>query len=472
MTSLQMVVLAGGSGTRLWPLSRELYPKQFLKLTDSTSPFQQTCLRTQKLCPLPPIVVCNQEHRFLVVEQCRQIDQDWAAIILEPEARNTAPAIALAALQSLAAGADEEPVLLVLPSDHHVPDKRAFEDLVQQALPAALDGQLVTFGITPNKPHTGYGYIRQGEPRADGSFRVGRFEEKPNLENAKAYLSAGDYLWNSGIFCFKPSVYLQELERHQPQMYQACRQAVQETKKDLEFLRPGPSFLRSPAQSIDYAIMEVTQAACVLPTPIEWNDLGSWDALWEVSDKDEDNNVLRGDVSQLDTHNCFVQSEDRLVAAIGLDDLIVVDTSDALLVAAKDRSADVSTLVKRMKSQSRSEPVSHTRVYRPWGSYESIDSGGRYQVKLITVNPGACLSLQKHFHRAEHWIVVHGTALVTCDDSEQLVYENQSTYIPIGSTHRLENPGKLPLELIEVQIGSYLGEDDIVRFEDNYGRSE
>ena len=463
------VILSGGSGTRLWPLSREGHPKQFLALAGEQSMLQATWTRVAELAgDNAPLVVTNEAHRFMVAEQLRQVGCTPAAILLEPIGRNTAPAIAAAALAATAYGGD--PLLLVLPSDHVIADEQAFRSAVCEAIPAATEGALVTFGIVPTAPETGYGYIQAAA--GNGVREVLRFVEKPDAATARAWLDEGGYFWNSGMFLFRAGRYLEELARHRPDILAACRNAWAGAKRDTDFLRLERSaFEACPADSIDYAVMEKTDAARVLPVDIGWNDVGSWAALWQVAEHDGDGNARHGDVMALDCRDSYAWSERRLVALIGLDGVVVVDTDDALLVASKDRVQQVKDIVARLKDGDRGEAVLHRKVYRPWGAYDSIDMAERFQVKRITVKPGAALSLQMHHHRAEHWVVVSGTARVTRGDDVFLLGENESTFIPMGTRHRLENPGKVPLELIEVQSGSYLGEDDIVRFEDVYGRS-
>ena len=469
MTDLVPVLLSGGSGTRLWPLSRETHPKQFQPLVGEQSLLQATW---QRLAGLPgmaaPIVVANEEHRFMVAEQLRQVGAAPSAIVLEPVGRNTAPAIAVAALQAMEGGRD--PLLLVLPSDHVIADAAGFRAAVQEARRGAAEqGSLVTFGIVPTGPETGYGYIKAAPGEAVRA--VDRFVEKPDLATAQAYVASGDYFWNSGMFLFRASAYLAELEKFAPAMVGAAMAALAGGKRDVDFLRlDRAAFEACPADSIDYAVMEKTDAAAVLPINVGWNDVGSWSALWEIADQDPDGNAHHGDVLALGCKNTLAWGGRRLISLLGLQDVIVVDTDDALLVAARDQVQQVKDIVARLKAENRPQAAIHRKVYRPWGSYDGIDSGERFQVKRIVVKPGAALSLQMHHHRAEHWIVVSGSARVTCDDKVFLLAENQSTYIPLGSKHRLENPGKVPLELIEVQSGSYLGEDDIVRFEDVYGR--
>ncbi|PZS53355.1 mannose-1-phosphate guanylyltransferase/mannose-6-phosphate isomerase [Stenotrophomonas maltophilia] len=467
MSSIQPVILSGGSGTRLWPLSREAYPKQFLPLAGKLTMLQATWQRVAPLAARGPLVIANEEHRFVAAEQLQQVGAEPAAIILEPVGRNTAPAIAVAALEATRDGADA--LLLVLPSDHVITDEATFRNAVQAAASAAEAGKLVTFGIVPTGPETGYGYIKAAG--GQGLRAVERFVEKPDLETATGYVSSGQYYWNSGMFLFKASRYLQELERFQPEMLARSRQAWQQARRDADFTRlDKDAFTAVPSDSIDYAVMEKTADAVVIPLDAGWNDVGSWTALRDVSQQDGDGNAHQGDVIAIDCRNTYAYAQ-RLVAMVGLDDVIVVETDDAVLVGKADRMQEVKTVVAQLKAEGRSEATWHRKVYRPWGAYDSIDNGERFQVKRITVKPGGTLSLQMHHHRAEHWIVVSGTAEVTRGSEVILLSENQSTYIPLGVTHRLRNPGKLPLELIEVQSGSYLGEDDIVRFEDTYGRS-
>lgn len=476
MASVQPVLLSGGSGTRLWPLSREAYPKQFLALAADDTMLQATWRRVAPLSPAAPLVVANEEHRFLVAEQLRVIGAPAARIVLEPVGRNTAPAIAAAALVAMADGSD--PLLLVLPSDHVVRDAEAFRAAVQAATPAAEAGALVTFGIVPQAPETGFGYIQADagpSKPGEGVRRVLRFVEKPDAATAQAYLDDGGYFWNSGMFLFRASRYLEELGRHRPDILVAARAACAHLDHDAlsqggEFLRlDRDAFAASPSESIDYAVMEKTDAAMVLPVDIGWNDVGSWSALWEVSEQDGDGNAHHGDVIAIDSRNSYAYAR-RLVALVGVDDLVVVETDDAVLVAAKDKVQEVKQVVARLKADQRSQAALHREVHRPWGSYDSVDAGDGFQVKRIKVKPGASLSLQSHERRAEHWIVVRGTARVTRNNDVFELFANQSTYIPIGAKHRLENPGTDMLELIEVQSGDYLGEDDIVRYEDVYGR--
>jgi mannose-1-phosphate guanylyltransferase/mannose-6-phosphate isomerase len=465
------VIMAGGKGSRLWPLSRELYPKQFLTVSGELSMLQQTVARLTGMEHSAPLLICNEEHRFIAAEQLRLGGLSHSGIILEPVGRNTAPAIALAALQALKnAKQDEDPILLVLAADHLIEDTSAFQTSVSKALPFAKDGKLVTFGIVPTVPETGYGYIKAGQPQGD-AFTVAQFVEKPDLNTAQNYLASGDYYWNSGMFLFKASRYLEELKKHSPEILLACEESMQESIPDMDFVRVDiEAFQRCPDDSIDYAVMEKTESSMVIPMDAGWSDVGSWSALWEVSEKDENNNVIKGDVIAVNSANNYLHSNNKLIAVVGIDNLVVVETKDAILVAHKDQVQDVKTIVNHLKAIGRTEHKIHREVYRPWGKYDSLDVGSRDQVKRITVKPGAKLSIQMHHHRAEHWIVVSGTAKVTNGDRTILLTENESTYIPIGQIHALENPGVLPLELIEVQSGSYLGEDDIVRFEDRYGR--
>ena len=467
MNTVQPVILSGGSGTRLWPLSREAYPKQFLPLAGKLTMLQATWQRVAPIASRGPLVIANEEHRFVAAEQLQQVGAEPAAIILEPVGRNTAPAIAVAALEATRDGNDA--LLLVLPSDHVITDEAAFRAAVQAAAGAAETGKLVTFGIVPTGPETGYGYIKAAD--GQGVRAVERFVEKPDLDTATGYVASGQYYWNSGMFLFKASRYLQELERFQPEMLAGSRSAWQQARRDADFTRlDKDAFAAVTSDSIDYAVMEKTADAVVIPLDAGWNDVGSWTALRDVSQQDGDGNAHQGDVIAIDCRNTYAYGQ-RLVAMVGLDDVIVVETDDAVLVGKADRMQEVKTVVAQLKADGRSEATWHRKVYRPWGAYDSIDNGERFQVKRITVKPGGTLSLQMHHHRAEHWIVVSGTAEVTRGDEVILLSENQSTYIPLGVTHRLRNPGKLPLELIEVQSGSYLGEDDIVRFEDTYGRS-
>jgi mannose-1-phosphate guanylyltransferase len=468
--SILPVVMAGGSGTRLWPLSRELYPKQFLKLGDDLTMLQSTLLRLQGLPLQQSLVIGNEQHRFLIAEQLRQIDALGRNILLEPTGRNTAPAIALAALHALTTGGD--PLLLVLAADHVIHDTAALHEAILLAAQQAEHGHLVTFGVVPDRPETGYGYVRQGAALGQGVCKVAAFVEKPSAEVAARYLAGGQHLWNSGMFMFRASRYVEELQKFRPDILQACRAALQDVDTDLNFIRvKRAAFEACPADSIDYAVMEKTDVAVVVPLSAGWSDVGAFAALWDVLPKDAQGNALRGDVMAVDSTNSLVMAESALVATIGVRDLVVVQTKDAVLIADRDKAQDVKAIVARLRESGRSEHQLHRQVYRPWGSYDSIDSGSRYQVKRITVQPGAKLSVQLHHHRAEHWVVVSGTARVTLGNQEHLLSENQSIYVPVGAVHALENPGKIPLELIEVQVGSYLGEDDIVRLDDRYGRA-
>ncbi|MBF0411826.1 MAG: mannose-1-phosphate guanylyltransferase/mannose-6-phosphate isomerase [Desulfamplus sp.] len=513
------LILAGGSGTRLWPLSRELFPKQLLNLTDNYSMLQNTILRLNDMkSTAAPVVVCNEEHRFMVAEQLRAINVKPLSIILEPVGRNTAPAIAVGALKALDILNEDsgklikdnsEPMLLILPADHIINNIEAFHEAVTLGSQYAAQDYLITFGIIPDSPETGYGYIKKGKilenikeseintqeansseesnknsivdkfvsnnqsNGKNGAAVIDKFVEKPDLETAKAYIESGEYLWNSGMFMFKASLILKELEIHEADMVKACRDSVNNGKDDLDFFRLNrESFEASRSESIDYAVMEKTDKGVIIPLSAGWNDLGSWDALWQTGNKDENQNVVRGDVLLADVKNSYLNAQSRLIAAVGLEDHVIVETKDAVLVAHRNRVQDVKKLVAQLKAGNREEAVSHSKIFRPWGSYETIDIEQRFQVKRITVKPGGKLSLQKHYHRAEHWTVVSGTAIVTKGDEQIMLTENESTYIPLGTVHRLENPGRIPLELIEVQSGSYLGEDDIVRFDDIYGRQK
>ena len=458
-------IIAGGSGTRLWPLSRASHPKQFLSLHDNATMLQSTVMRLEELDIQSSVTICNEEHRFFVAEQLRAIDK-LGSIILEPVGRNTAPAIALAALS-----VEDDPLLLVLAADHVILDDAAFTTAVRDAIPLAESGKLVTFGIEPNEAHTGYGYIKRGEQN-DAGFAVDQFVEKPSIEIAENYVSSGDYYWNSGIFLLKTSKYLEELKNFRPDIYEACESSVADMQIDLDFLRVDKEKFEScPSESVDCAVMEKTKDAVVVPLDASWSDIGSWSSLWDISEKDVNGNVTHGDVMLHSSNNSYVRTDGRLVAAIGVDDLVIVSTKDVLMVSHKDSVQDIKVIVDQLKTSSRNEWKLHREVYRPWGKYDLIDTGDHYQAKRITVKPGAKLSVQMHNHRAEHWIVVSGEARVTNGDKTFLLSENESTYIPVGVVHALENPGKVELELIEIQSGSYLGEDDIVRFEDVYGRS-
>jgi mannose-1-phosphate guanylyltransferase/mannose-1-phosphate guanylyltransferase/mannose-6-phosphate isomerase len=467
------VILSGGSGTRLWPYSRALYPKQFLPLISEQTMLQETIVRLQQFSGesisfAPPLVICNEAHRFIVAEQLRSIEVKPTDIILEPFGKNTAPAIALAAL------AQPDAVLLILPADHVIKDIAAFEKAVITATNEVGKGRLVTFGVVPTAAETGYGYIKRGEQINADAYSIKQFVEKPDKANAENYFASGDYLWNSGMFMFSAGRYLEELKKHSPEILRACEQAYATAERDIDFMRiNAESFECCPEDSIDYAVMEKIQDGVVVPLAAEWSDVGSWSALWEASVQDDSGNVLKkgkGDIVTIDTQDCYVQAERKLIATIGLRGLVIVETDDAIMIADKNKVQAVKTIVNQLKKESRSECNSHRKVYRPWGSYDAIDNGERFQVKRIIVNPGEQLSLQMHHHRAEHWIVVQGTAKVRCGDKTLLLSENQSTYIPLGETHQLINPGKVPLEIIEVQSGTYLGEDDIVRLEDVYGR--
>ncbi|MCQ8869690.1 mannose-1-phosphate guanylyltransferase/mannose-6-phosphate isomerase [Vibrio splendidus] len=491
------VILAGGSGSRLWPLSRELYPKQFLNIAGEQSMLQQTLQRLQGLedyltdskCA-DPFIICNEEHRFIAAEQARSANIQHSGILLEPVGRNTAPAIALAALQALGKSTNNEqdasdPILLVLAADHHIANTSEFQQVISRGVDYANQGKLVTFGITPNAPETGYGYIKQGEPlsplvQADSriteqslhhAYAIDCFVEKPDKATAEEYIRSEQYLWNSGMFMFKASRYLEELAEHHPKILAACKLALAKQNTDLDFIRiDAEAFKSSPSDSIDYAVMEKTSDAAVIPMDVGWNDIGSWSAIWDVSDKDEHNNVIEGDVLTVDSQHNYIHAENKLVATVGVDNLIIVETKDAILVANKDKVQGVKSIVSQLNQAGRTEHVHHREVFRPWGKYDVIDLGKRDKVKRITVKAGHQLSLQMHHNRAEHWVVVAGAAKVTNDEKTYLVEEDQSTYIPLGHIHCLENPGKTPLEMIEVQTGSHLSEDDIIRYQDSYGR--
>jgi mannose-1-phosphate guanylyltransferase/mannose-1-phosphate guanylyltransferase/mannose-6-phosphate isomerase len=464
---LQPVILCGGEGTRLWPLSRTLYPKQFIEVSEGRVLFADAVSRCMALPKAAdPIVVCNTEHRFLVAEQLRKLGTS-GRMVLEPFGRNTAPATAVAALMEH--GGD--PVLLVMPADHSIADGEAFSNAVALGYERAKQGRFVCFGVVPDHPHTGYGYIRKGQAASEGVFAVDSFVEKPEREAAEEYLKSGEYLWNSGIFLFKASSYLDALTTHAPAILKGCRTAVENSYRDLDFIRLGEEeFGQCPSDSIDYAVMEKVDDIEVVPIDMAWRDLGSWKSLHDMHPSDEAGNSLLGDVVAEDTGNCYVRSSGRLVVTLGLRDTTVVETRDAVFVAANDKLDNMKSVIRRLKDAKRIETEAHKIVYRPWGSFESISADDRFQVKRIIVKPGEVLSLQKHFHRAEHWVVVKGTAKIVNGDNESILCEDESTYIPLGNIHRLENPGKIPLELIEVQTGSYLGEDDIVRFEDKYKR--
>ena len=470
------VILAGGSGTRLWPLSRQSYPKQFLHLVDQQyTMLQLTIKRLENLSKqvLPPIIVCNENHRFIVAEQLRQIDITHASIILEPFAKNTAPAITLAALQAQELYPEQNVSLLVLSADHYIADISAFQHSILLAEQQAQLEKMVVFGVKPTEPHTGYGYIQLGEQiKEKSTYKLDKFVEKPDLQTAGHYVSSQNYLWNSGMFMFQTQLFLQELKLHQADIYQCCINAWQHKTTDLDFIRIGSQeFQQCPENSIDYAIMENTAQGVVVCLDVGWNDLGSWSSLWQSNQKDENQNVIFGDVLAEQSQRNYIHSSSRLVTVLGVENLIIVETKDAILVAHQDKSQEIKKVVEQLKKEQRIELLQHKEVIRPWGKYDCIDVGARYQVKRITVNAKAKLSLQMHHHRAEHWVVVKGTAKVTKGEEQYYVSENESTFIPLGTLHSLENPGCIPLELIEIQSGSYLGEDDIVRFKDQYGRA-
>lgn len=463
------VIMAGGSGTRLWPLSRSLYPKQFLSLVEDASLLQATLLRLDRLECSTPLIISNNEHRFIVAEQLRQAGFNDFDIILEPVGRNTAPAIALAALHALKDG--DDPIMLVLAADHVIQNVDAFCSSVILAQTQAAQGKMVTFGIVPSRAETGYGYIRQGEAVAESVYKVDSFVEKPDQITAETYIRDGNYLWNSGMFMFKASAYLDELEKFRPDILSACKLAMASASIDLDFIRLEEAvFTACPDDSVDYAVMEKTNHSVVVPMEAQWCDVGSWNSLWDISTKDGNGNVTYGDVIHYNSNNNYVYAESSLVTTIGADDLVIVQTKDALLIAKQNQVQDIKKVVDVLKRENRSEHISHREEYRPWGRYDSVDQGGRYQVKRITVKPGERLSTQMHYHRAEHWVVVAGTAKVTRGDEVFIVTENESMFIPVGVVHTLENPGKVPLEVIEIQSGTYLGSDDIVRFDDKYGR--
>ena len=467
---MKPVVLAGGIGSRLWPKSRAALPKQFLSLTSDNTMLQDTIIRLNGTKAQSPIFICNDAHRFLIAEQLRQKGISHGGILLEPVGRNTAPAIALAALYATLSG--EDPILLVLAADHLIKDEKAFHTAIEEAERLAEAGKLVTFGIVPDKPHTGYGYIKAGCEISAG-FEVAQFVEKPQLDVAEAYVRSGNYYWNSGMFMFRASRYLEELKKYNPDIFDVCQRAIATQTPDLDFIRIDRElFADCREDSIDYAVMEKTDCAVMVPLDAGWSDVGSWTSIWDASEKDENGNVSVGDTILENTKNSYINAEQRLVSVIGLEDVIVVETKDAVMVANKDDVQSIKNVVAKLKAEKRPEFEFHREVFRPWGSYDSIDCGDRFQVKRIKVKPGEKLSLQMHHHRAEHWIVVSGSANVTIDGKTQLITENESIYIPIGAVHALENPGKIPLELIEVQSGAYLGEDDIVRFSDRYGRIE
>ncbi|MVV47796.1 mannose-1-phosphate guanylyltransferase/mannose-6-phosphate isomerase [Pseudomonas sp. PB120] len=466
------VILSGGSGSRLWPLSRKQFPKQFLALTGEHTLFQQTLERLVFEGMDTPIVVCNKEHRFIVNEQLLARNLDTQRILMEPFGRNTAPAVALTAMMLVNEGRDE--LMLVLPADHVLEDQKALQRALALATVAAENGEMVLFGVPATKPETGYGYIKSANDSLlpEGVSRVSQFVEKPDVKRATEFVQSGGYFWNSGMFLFRASRFLEELKKHDPDIYDTCVLTLERSEQDADTVDVDPAtFACCPDNSIDYSVMEKTQRACVVPLTAGWSDVGCWSSLWEVNEKDANGNVTKGDVVIQDSKNCMIHGNGKLVSVIGLENIVVVETKDAMMIAHKDKVQGVKQMVNTLNEQGRSETQNHCEVYRPWGSYDSVDMGGRFQVKRISVKPGACLSLQMHHHRAEHWIVVSGTAEVTCDENVFLLTENQSTYIPIASVHRLRNPGKISLEIIEVQSGSYLGEDDIERFEDIYGRS-
>ena len=468
---LYPVILSGGSGSRLWPLSREHYPKPLLALVSDKTLLQETACRLDELPDLGDAVyVCNEEHRFLLAEQVAQIGKTPATIILEPEGRNTAPALTLAALYLVKQ--DPDAMMVVMPADHVMTEPQQFIAAVEQGSDNAEQGALVTFGIVPESPETGYGYIkRDAQIGSSAAYTVARFVEKPDQQTAEQYVSEGDYYWNSGIFLMRADRWLDEISQHRPDILKACREAMNKGVQDSDFFRVDKQLFHTcPSDSIDYAVMEKTDRAVVVPISAGWSDIGAWSALWNVCPQDADGNVIQGDVLAEDTHNSFLVAQHRCLATVGLDNIVVVETADAVLVASKDKAQNVKAIVDRLKDSGRDESKMHRQVYRPWGSYEGIDAGSRFQVKRLSVKPGAQLSLQMHHHRAEHWIIVKGTARVTCGDQVFTLHENESTYIPIGEKHRLENPGNIPLEVIEIQSGSYLGEDDIVRYEDVYDR--
>ena len=476
-TSLIPVILCGGTGTRLWPLSRASYPKQYWPLSGESDAtlMQQTQQRLEGLDGLEaPLLICNEDHRFIVAEQMRQIGVEPNAILLEPMGRNTAPAVTVAALQATAGGKD--PLLLVLAADHLIRDAKQFRQAVDAGRAAAEAGRLVTFGIVPTAPETGYGYIEAAEPFSGESLRevpIARFVEKPDRATAEQFLATGRFTWNSGMFLFRASAMLAELERLAPEVVSCCRAALEQDAADLDFLRlEREAFAKCPNVAIDVAVMEKTELGSVLPLDAGWSDVGSWSALWETADRDGDGNVLQGRVINKGSRNCYLRSEHRLVVGLGVENLVVVETDDAVLIADRSKAQEIKSVVKQLEADGSPEGKAHRKIYRPWGAYTGVTEGNRWQVKRISVNPGASLSLQMHHHRAEHWVVVKGTALVERDGDQQLVGENQSTYIPLGCKHRLSNPGRIPVELIEVQSGEYLGADDIVRFEDRYGRTD
>ncbi|HDH1455164.1 mannose-1-phosphate guanylyltransferase/mannose-6-phosphate isomerase [Klebsiella quasipneumoniae] len=464
------VIMAGGTGSRLWPMSRELFPKQFLRLVGDRSMLQDTVSRLEGLDVMDPILICNEQHRFLAAEQLRQINKLSNNIILEPIGRNTAPAIALAALYATADGTD--PLLLVLAADHVIEDDEAFHRAIKLATPHAEQGELVTFGIVATGPETGYGYIQRGDKYENDVFKVHRFVEKPDLETARKYLESGEYYWNSGMFLFSAKKYIEELAKFRPDILDACKQSISLVERDViqDFIRVDPvAFSACPDESVDYAVMEETEDAVVIPLNAGWNDVGSWSALWEVNNKDDNLNALTGEIFVHDSNNCYINTDDTFVAAIGVENLVIVNTKDAVLVINKSKVQDVKKVVEYLKNNNRREHKMHRESYRPWGRQDKIVDTPRYHINRVVVKPGGKFSLQKHLHRAEHWVILSGTAEVTLEDKVFLLTENQSTFIPAGATHMLENPGKIPLELLEIESGSYLGEDDIIRFKDHYG---
>ncbi|EOU9877659.1 mannose-1-phosphate guanylyltransferase/mannose-6-phosphate isomerase [Escherichia coli] len=466
------VIMAGGTGSRLWPMSRELHPKQFLRLYGQRSMLQETVLRLDDVDAREPVVICNQEHRFLVAEQLRQINKLSHNILLEPVGRNTAPAIALATLSAIENG--DDPILLVLAADHIINNKLAFHQAIKSAFKFALQGRLVTFGIVPTGPETGYGYIHRGQEETldeQIAYQVSRFVEKPNKETAESYIASGEYYWNSGMFMFRAKKYLEELEKFRPDILDACKAAIQGCEESDEFIKVDRDlFIACPDESVDYAVMEKTTDAVVVGLDADWSDVGSWSALWEVSPKDDKGNVLTGDTFLHNANNCYINTDEKLIAAIGVDDLVIINTKDAVLVVNKDQVQDVKKVVEYLKANHRSEYKRHREIYRPWGRCDVVVQTERFNVNRITVKPGAAFSMQMHHHRTEHWVILSGTGEVTIKDQKFLLTENQSTFIPIGAQHRLENPGKIPLELLEIQSGSYLGDDDIIRIKDQYGR--
>ena len=463
------VILSGGSGKRLWPLSRTLFPKQFINLINDTTLFQDTILRLPEDIS-DPLIICNEEHRFLVAEQLRQIESNNSGIILEPIGKNTAPAIAIAALSLF--NNNQDPILLVLSADHLIHNSKSFHKSIKTARTIAEQGKMVALGVRPTKPETGYGYIEIDNSHDAKYYDIKSFKEKPSLEIAKNYLDSGNYYWNSGIFMFKASVYLNELEKFEPKILSACKKSYKNSYKDLDFVRlDNEKFIKCPEKSIDYAVMEKTKEAIVVPLESNWYDIGSWEMLWEMKQKDSNNNVSKGDVILYEVKNSYIHSSNRLVAAIGVSNLVIIDTQDALLVSDKKDTQSIKNIVEKLNKNDRSESINHRTVYRPWGHFDSIDYGKGFQVKRICVNPGAKISLQKHQHRAEHWVIVKGVALITCGNQVFELKENQSTYIPKGEIHRLENREEIPLEIIEIQTGKYLGEDDIIRLEDDYQRN-